>query len=90
MQIVPMHEQAIAEDGSVWNIFRVHGPGDYWTAIIVRMTEDVPNPKDSIYRTPARTVWYGSRLDKNTVMTDPLRWIENFIREQTAIAPLLK
>jgi len=79
MQVIPLHEQVAADDGSIWMIFRVHGPGEHWTGIISRVT---PEPaKDPIYRTPSRAVWYGSRLTAETVMTEPLEWIENYTRE---------
>jgi|RhiMetStandDraft_4_1073278.scaffolds.fasta_scaffold07641_6 hypothetical protein len=82
---VPMHEQVVGSDGSIWMIFRVpnfsftyngeNAPG--WTAVI---TLQSALPKGA----PARNVWYSGGLTAETIMDEPRRWIEETIDRWSA------
>ena len=71
--INPM-ETVIADDGSIWKIYRErHGNG--WTAVVV-MAGDTVIPKD------AKGVWYSTALNHSTVVTEPVRWIDRYVADK--------
>jgi hypothetical protein len=73
-RVVP-HEMVIGSDGTPWQVFRIrHDDGAYTAITVLQSAPPQRGPK----ATEERRVGYSSALNVNTVVTEPLVWIEDY------------